>query len=286
MTWTLHQGDCLDVLPTLADGSVDAVVTDPPYAQTNEKYDDDIACRPDVWRECFRVCKPDAALVAFAGSPTYHRIATAIEAGGWKVRQMWAWVYRDGMITSAWPKEGFDRLAPAMDPIVYATKGKVLLTLEREGEAWEAWHAKKPTDAGYSDRARPMSGVNKADGHWPRNVASDGVEPFEYFALPRTSGKYRAERVGHPNQKPLALMQWLCGKLPRGVVLDPFAGSGTLLAALDAGHTSAVGVEKNPAYCDIIRERMTGGVSPEPATETGGAVPQPIRPPRGRPRFF
>ncbi len=43
MTYTLHHGDCLDVLHTLPDASVDAVITDPPYAQTNEAYDSAIA---------------------------------------------------------------------------------------------------------------------------------------------------------------------------------------------------------------------------------------------------
>lgn len=60
----LIQGDCLDVLPTLADGSVDAVVTDPPYGQTNEAYDSSIACRPDVWRECYRVAADDSEEMA------------------------------------------------------------------------------------------------------------------------------------------------------------------------------------------------------------------------------
>lgn len=256
MAWTLHEGSCLDVLPTLEAGSVSHVVTDPPYAQTNEKYDNDIACRPDVWRECYRVCGENAALLAFAGSPTYHRIASAIEAGGWRVRQMWAWVYRDGMITSAWPREGFDRLAPAMSPIVFATKGKCLLTLEREGAAWESWH---PRRSGGTLSSRAGSGARRsAPGHWPKSlVATDGIDGLQYFALSNNAVGQPGEKAGHPNQKPLALMEWLCGKLPRGVALDPFAGSGsTLAAALNVGHKHAVGVEQNPAYCDIIRRRM------------------------------
>ena len=130
---TLYHGDCLDILPTLS--GIDAVVTDPPYGQTNEDYDSPIACEPEVWRGCFAVAADSASLVSFAGSPTYHRITTAIESAGWKVRQMWGWVYRDGMIASAYPREGFDRLAPAMDPLCFATKGKVLLPLVREGES-------------------------------------------------------------------------------------------------------------------------------------------------------
>ena len=60
---TLHLGDCLDVLRSLPDGSVDAVVTDPPYGQTNESYESAIAFQPELWAECARVARPDAALV-------------------------------------------------------------------------------------------------------------------------------------------------------------------------------------------------------------------------------
>ena len=253
---TLHLGDCLDVLGSLPDASVDAVITDPPYGQTNEAYESDIAFRPELWAECARVAKPNAAIVSFAGSPTYHRIASAIEAGGWKVRQMWGWVYRDGLITSAWPKEGFDRLAPAIDPICYATRGKMLLRLAREGD--NEWH-RNPASRGvmnYSARAS-SHGRDRAKGHWPRTlVAADGHGHFEFFALSRTAAG-RDENVGHPNQKPLALMRWLVGKLPPGsVVLDPFAGSGsTLVAAISEG-MNAIGIERDPEYHAIAQRRI------------------------------
>lgn len=242
-------GDCLDVLRSMPDASVDHVVTDPPYGQSNESYDQGVD--PAVWQECFRVCKPNAALLSFAGSPTYHRIASGIEAAGWCVRQMWAWVYTDGLIASAWPKEGFDRLSPAMQPICFVTKGKVLLNVEREGDGWEMNSERKP---GFSER----SGVatrNRAEGHWPRSVVcTSGADGFQFFRLNNSANRER--KTGHPNQKPLALMRWLCQKLPRGVILDPYAGSGTtLIAAMEEGH-EAVGIERDPAYFAIAEKRL------------------------------
>lgn len=254
----LYRGDSLAVLPTLPAGSVDYVVTDPPYGQSNERWDRGVD--PAVWRECLRVAKPNAALLSFAGSPTYHRIASGIEAAGWRVRQMWAWVYRDGMITSAWPKEGFDRLAPAMDPICYATRGKVLLPLERKGKPWALWSGKRTGEL-LSTRASPGKRL-AAPGHWPRSVVcSEGVEGFQHFLLNRSSD--RGGRTGHPNQKPLALMEWLLGKLPPGgTVLDPYCGSGTTgLACLQTGR-KFVGVELDPAYHEIARKRLAGAHGP------------------------
>jgi site-specific DNA-methyltransferase (adenine-specific) len=248
-------GDALAALRTLESGSVDAVVTDPPYGQSNESYDKGV--NPEVWEECYRVCKPNAALVGFAGSPTYHRIAGGIEAGGWRVRQMWAWVYRDGMITSAWPKDGFDRLAPAMDPICYATKGKFLLNLRREGQPWKAWIRRSESDLPYSGRAK-LNRVHEAEGHYPRSlVADEGVESFQWFALSRGAFAQRVEKTGHPNQKPLALMRWLVDKMPEGAtILDPFAGSGTTLVAAVQTGRNAIGVEIDSTYHAIAEKRI------------------------------
>jgi DNA modification methylase len=254
---TLHLGDCLDVLRTLPDASVDAIITDPPYAQTNESYDSAIACNPEVWRECHRIARPNAALVSFAGSPTYHRIASAIEAGGWRVRQMWGWVYRDGYITSAWPKEGFDRLAPAMDPICYATRGKVLLNLEREGEAWDRETGRRQPfkPSGLSARCGPKKRA-KAEGRYPKAMVADEEIPgFEYFLLPRAGGG-QGGRTGHPNEKPLALMRWIVSKLPARVILDPFAGSATTLIAAHEAGMDAIGIDREPEYIAMSERRI------------------------------
>ncbi len=246
-------GDCLKVLPTLDANSVDAVVADPPYGQTNERYDKGTPL--DVWRECFRIAKPNAALLSFASSRTYHRIAGDIESAGWTIKQMWAWIYRDGFITSAYPKEGFDRLAPAMDPICFATKGKVLLPITRVGG--NAWRRPRNGVANlYSERASSQ-GVGSAQGNWPRQIVSDGSADFEYFALSRTSPASRPERSRHPNQKPLALLRWLLDKLPaEGTVLDPFMGSGTTGVACVQTGRRFIGIEISPEYHAIAEKRI------------------------------
>lgn len=73
-------------------------------------------------------------------------------------------------------------------------------------------------------------------------------------------GATNAERVGHPTQKPLRVMRWCIGGLPEGLVLDPFAGSGTtLLAAKDFGRR-AIGIEIEERYCEIAARRLSQGV--------------------------
>ena len=80
---TLYHGDCLEVMPTLEPESVDAVVTDPPYGLSfmGKGWDHGAPGVP-FWEEMLRVAKPGAHLLAFGGTRTVHRIATAIEDAG------------------------------------------------------------------------------------------------------------------------------------------------------------------------------------------------------------
>jgi site-specific DNA-methyltransferase (adenine-specific) len=250
--WVIYCADALDLVPRLPAGCVHAIVTDPPYGQTNESYDRGVD--PSVWSASAAVCAPNAALLSLSGNPTYHRLACGIEAGGWTVRQMWAWVYRDGYLTSAFPREGFDRVAPAMDPICFATRGKVLLRLSREPGA--EWRRKRGQRSGYSERAG-QSGASRGRGRWPRSViSSDGVDGFEYFALSRTTPGAVQTRTAHPNQKPDSLMDWLVGKLPGELVADWFMGSGTTgVAAVRAGRRF-LGADIDPHWCEVAAKRL------------------------------
>ena len=94
---TIYNGDCREILQTLPDDSVDAVVTDPPYglAFMGKRWDYDVPSI-EVWAECLRILKPGGHLLAFAGTRTQHRMAVKIEDAGFEIRDMIAWVYGSG----------------------------------------------------------------------------------------------------------------------------------------------------------------------------------------------
>jgi len=99
MTYQLNIGSNLDVLPTLPNNSVDAIVTDPPYELgfMGKSWDaSGIAYNVELWRQCLRVLKPGGHLLAFSGSRTYHRMTCAIEDAGFEVRDQIMWVYGSG----------------------------------------------------------------------------------------------------------------------------------------------------------------------------------------------
>ena len=96
---TVIQGDCLEILTTIPDNSIDAIVTDPPYELwfMGKSWDSTgIAYNKDMRNECLRVLKPWWHLLAFSGTRTYHRMAVAIEDAGFEVRDMIEWVYGSG----------------------------------------------------------------------------------------------------------------------------------------------------------------------------------------------
>ena len=96
---TVLVGDCREVMQTMADNSVDAIVTDPPYELgfMGKSWDSTgVAYDVTVWQECLRVLKPGGHLLAFGGSRTYHRLAVAIEDAGFQIRDQIMWVYGSG----------------------------------------------------------------------------------------------------------------------------------------------------------------------------------------------
>lgn len=107
----LIHGDCLEVLKTFDDNSVDSIVTDPPYGLSfmGKKWDYDVPSE-DIWRECLRVLKPGGHLLAFAGTRTQHRMAVRIEDAGFEIRDMIAWIYGSGFPKSLNIGKAVDKL--------------------------------------------------------------------------------------------------------------------------------------------------------------------------------
>lgn len=96
---TLHCDDCRVILQKMADNSIDAVVTDPPYelGLLGKDWDKSgVAFDVSFWREIMRVLKPGGHVLAFAYPRLYHRLACSIEDAGFEIRDMISWIYGTG----------------------------------------------------------------------------------------------------------------------------------------------------------------------------------------------
>jgi 23S rRNA G2069 N7-methylase RlmK/C1962 C5-methylase RlmI len=111
--FTLYHGDNRQILPTFAENSVDAIVTDPPYELgfMGKSWDaSGVAFDPATWREALRVLKPGGHLIAFSGSRTYHRMAVAIEDAGFEIRDQIMWIYGSGFPKSHNIEKAIDKI--------------------------------------------------------------------------------------------------------------------------------------------------------------------------------
>lgn len=199
--WTLHHGDCREVLRGLTAESLDAVVTDPPYSLgfMGKAWDrSGIANDPAMWAAVLHVLKPGAYVLAFGGTRTYHRMACAVEDAGFVVKDSLMWLYGSGFPKSLNLGDGIGTaLKPGYEPIVLAQKplqGTYVANLARWGvgglnidgcriESQEQWQ-------GNNEPSASMNGYGPGDGdgwqgnwtkrseshaagRWPANVILD-----------------------------------------------------------------------------------------------------------------
>lgn len=95
--FSLHTGNCLDVMKGMDSECIDSIVTDPPYGLNfmSQDWDNGIPT-VDFWKEAIRIAKPGTHLLAFGGTRTFHRLACNIEDAGWEFRDTIMWVYGSG----------------------------------------------------------------------------------------------------------------------------------------------------------------------------------------------
>jgi DNA modification methylase len=121
MTYKILHGNNLDILPTIADNSIDSIVTDPPYELgfMGKKWDSSgIAYSVELWQQCLRVLKPGGHLLSFGGTRTYHRVAVAIEDAGFELRDSIAWLYGSGFPKSLDVSKAIDKQAGAEREVI------------------------------------------------------------------------------------------------------------------------------------------------------------------------
>jgi DNA modification methylase len=263
------QGDCLDVLQGIPDASVDAVIADPPYPCIKRPYgywtEEEwwALMRPCV-RECMRVLKPTGSAV-FILQPNSERV-------GRMRTWLWdflAWVGREfGIVQDAYwwnpatpPTVHVHRSRGGLRPSVKTCVWVGLPGCFKNQAAvlWEPSDAAKAEDR--SDRAlkRNPSGLTIRRG---RCVAAaderGGVTPFNLLPIPNTDSQSSAGAYGHGAGTPMPLLRWWVRYIcpPGGTILDPFAGSGTTGVACLREGRSAVLIEREPAYVEIIHRRL------------------------------
>ena len=239
----LMQGDCLECMSQIPDGSVDMVLTDPPYGTTACKWDSVIPFEP-MWEQLNRVIKPNGAIVLFGSEP----FSSALRMSNIKsFRYDWIWDKRFGAnfgtakIQPMKRHETISVFADKKSPLYYPQM------IKRETPIKIGKNSKNSSDRGMLTK----NAMNKKE--YDNKVYDEKYpESIQLFNI-------REEKCRlHPTQKPVALMEYLIKTYTNEgeIVLDFTMGSGTTgVACVNTGR-DFIGIELDETYFNIAKERI------------------------------
>lgn len=240
---TLYCGDCREIMPHMQ--PVDAVVTDPPYNETSLEWD----VWPEGWPEL--IAGVTNSLWCFGSMRVFwDRLA---EFSGWRLAQDVVWEKHNGSGAKA------DRFRRIHELAVHLYRG-----------AWGDIYHKTPVTM---DARKITVNRRKKPRHWSQIGDSSfrseegGPRLMHSIIYARSCHGYAVNETQKPEGIIAPLLEYSVP--PGGVVLDPFAGSGTVLAVARTQGKRAIGIEKRESQCREIITRLAQDVLPlySPNTE-------------------
>ena len=224
----LFNDDCLKVLPTISDESIDLILTDPPYGTTQCKWDSIIPFEP-MWKELKRIIKEDGAIALFGSEP----FSSALRMSNIKnFKYDWIWKKSNVM--------GF--LNAKKRPL-------------KETEIISIFNSNiyKPQNLKIN-----VNGENKRGGQTDILNKYQTANKSEFTNYPRTIIEFKNDKGLHPTQKPIALLEYLIKTYTNegDTVLDFTMGSGSTGVACKNTNRNFIGIEMDKNYFDIAKNRI------------------------------
>lgn len=233
----LTHGDCLEKMREIPDGSVDLVLTDPPYGTTACKWDTVIPFEP-MWEQLKRVTKKNGAIVLFGSQP----FTSALVMSNVKMFK-YEWVWEKSKAT------GFlnAKLRPlvAHENIMVFSRGTPPYYPQKTSGKWYNKGTRKAQTADDVYGTFLQVEVKSNGDRYPRSVV--------YFKTSESEGK-----TFHKTQKPVALMEYLIKTYTneKETVLDFTMGSGTTGIACRNLNRNFIGIELDERYYEIAKKRI------------------------------
>ncbi|OWK44470.1 DNA-methyltransferase [Fimbriiglobus ruber] len=265
MPWDeLWTGDCIKLLDKLPAGTADLVFADPPFniGYEYDVYDDrraksEYLAWTDKWLAAAkRVLKPSGAMFVAIGDEYAAEMKVRLDQLGLAMRNWIVWHYTFGVnCTKKFNRSHAHIFYYVADPKAY--------TFNPDGIRVPS--ARMTT---YADRrANPVGKL--PDDTWvlrPQETDDHFQASADTWSVSRICGTFK-ERTEHPCQMPEAVLERIirAATSPGDLVLDPFAGSGTTLAAAKKLRRRYLGMELSETYAEAVRARLAA-VRPEPLT--------------------
>lgn len=248
----LYLGDCLAIMPTLPDASVDAVVTDPPYGDGLHSAWDRKAAT--AWcGEMTRVCQPSATIVSFGSFPYLIKLLAEMESYNW--RRLWDAVY----VKQTAGVKIHDHLPRYQHELIMAFCRTGVKTEDLYFDGYGALESGKPwVKVNNSNKGEYGHAYGRSISHGGNTGHPDGARwmTTAIFGRPKNIMPV-SERNPHPTQKPLEVVRQLMVICPiGGTILDPFMGSGTTGVACIRTGRRFIGIEISEQYYAIAERRI------------------------------
>jgi DNA modification methylase len=235
----LIKGECIEQMKNIADNSVDAIITDPPYGTTACKWDSVIPFEP-MWEQLNRIIKPNGAIVLFGSEP----FSSALRMSNIK-NYKYDWIWEKTTKTN--------HLNAKKQPL-------------RRSELISVFYNKQPT---YNPQGLIKTEVSnfrpnhfkykKGDKVYGEQKEHSNKSNFTNYPDNIIKCSNPNNKSLHPTQKPIALMEYLIKTYTNEgeTVLDFTMGSGTTGVAAKNLNRNFIGIELDNKYFEIAKERIT-----------------------------
>ena len=234
--YSLLFGNCLERMKEIPSGSVDLILTDPPYGTTSCKWDSVIPFEP-MWEQLKRIIKPNGAIVLFGSEP----FSSALRMSNIKqYKYDWVWDKKKSgniFLAKHQPMKTFENI------LIFSKEKHQYFPIMRLREK-----IKKSKNYGTGEAI----GGNRA--------AEDRVYTYKEkypIAILEFSNASQKGKV-HPTQKPVPLLEYLIKTYTQEgeTVLDFTCGSGSTLVAAKNTNRHAIGIELDETYFKIAQDRI------------------------------
>ena len=253
MDYKLYNNDCLEVMKSIPDSSIDAIICDPPYGTTACKWDSIIPL-DKMWLQLKRVIKINGAIVLFGAEPFSSRLRLSnIE----QFKYDWIWSKSKALgFTNAKNKP--------------MNKHEVISVFSSGTVANKSKRKMPYNPQGLTSYGKTVSGIKacKADssagGHKFSRPGHKESFVQEFTNYPTQIIEFNNEgKTQHPTQKPVALMEYLIKTYTNEgeLVLDFTMGSGSTGVACVNTNRNFIGIEKDEGYFKIAEKRITNAVA-------------------------
>jgi site-specific DNA-methyltransferase (adenine-specific) len=245
----LMQGDCLERMKEIPDGSVDMVLTDPPFGTTQCKWDSVIPFEP-MWEQLKRIIKPNGAIVLF-GSEPFSSVLRVSNLRWYK----YDWIFRKVQATG--------HLNAKKQPM--RDHEDIMIFYQKQCVYNPQKHfvgVKSKTPIVGKRRSGKSDSVYRSYSEKKPDYVDDGTrypsQMLEGYYIPERHNSSQVGNSHHPTQKPVSLMEYLIKTYTNEgeTVLDFTMGSGTTGVACVNLDRNFIGIEMDEGYFEIAKKRI------------------------------